>query len=65
VSQESDPSAGQEESLEDIRAERDRLLAELSSLKAALVAESREHRVTRSHFEDLNRQITEVFDSTS
>ena len=34
-------------------------------LKDALLAERREHRVTRSHFEDLNRQITEVFDSTS
>ena len=65
MSDEQERSAGQDQSLEDIRAERDRLQAELSLLKEALLAERREHRLTRSHFEDLNRQITEVFDSTS
>ncbi len=47
------------------RAEEDRLKKELAAVREALLAERREHRVTRSHFEDLNRQITEVFDSTS
>jgi len=52
-------------SLPELRAERDRLKKELSALREALLAERRDHRLTRSHFEDLNRQITEVFDSTS
>ena len=52
-------------SLQELQAERDRLKKELSALREALLAERRDHRVTRSHFQDLNRQITEVFDSTS
>ncbi len=52
-------------SFEELRAERDRLKKELATLRDSLLAERRDHRLTRSHFEDLNRQITEVFDSTS
>ena len=52
-------------SIDQLEAERDRLLAELATLKEALLSERQEHRLTKSHFEDLNRQITEVFDSTS
>jgi glycosyltransferase involved in cell wall biosynthesis len=60
-----EPPPDENLSLGELRAERDRLEKELSILREALLAERRDHRLTRSHFQDLNRQITEVFDSTS